>query len=309
MSIPNWIRERPGLIHEYGLHEATSRTVKDLSAYVLRKMEWLDPRGTPIYEKEWDVLILLDGCRVDLMKEVVSEYDFVPDDFQTIRSEASTSSIWMNRNFIDKFKNEMRNTIYITGNPFSEDHIQSDQFQMVDEVWRYGWDDQLGTIPPRHITDRAIAAGRNSQFKRMIVHYMQPHFPSIPDPLNSSLELENFGEDWDSVWKRLGEDQIDYESVWDSYQANLEYVMEEVELLLRNLDADKAVVSSDHGNAFDEWNLYGHPRYYPINILREVPWIEVSGTDNGEYNPDFRQQVIGENSQDVTSRLEHLGYV
>lgn len=33
------------------------------------------PFGTNVYEKDWDVLVLLDTCRVDALAEVSGEYD------------------------------------------------------------------------------------------------------------------------------------------------------------------------------------------------------------------------------------------
>ena len=47
------------------------------------------------------------------------------------------------------------------------------------EVWRDAWDYDRGTVLPRAVTDAAIRAGRNQDLDRLVVHYMQPHFPCI----------------------------------------------------------------------------------------------------------------------------------
>lgn len=66
---------------------------------------------------------------------------------------------------------------------------------------------------------------------------------------------------------------------------NLEYVLESVSVLLRNLDGNCAILSADHANAFGEWGLYGHPINKPAPVLRRVPWVPISVTNTHEYVP------------------------
>lgn len=48
----------------------------------------------------------------------------------------------------------------------------------------------------------------------------------------------------------------------------------EVSELLKNLSDKKVVITSDHGEAFGEWGIYGHPGGVYIKALTEVPWFE-----------------------------------
>lgn len=309
MSKLRWLAKQPSRYQQEGFQNANRKNRQEVTKYFLRKIDLVDPRGIPIYELEWDVLIVLDACRVDLLEEVSSGYNFIPNDVPSRRSVASCSRLWMDRNFSEKYTKEMKKTAHITGNPYSADHLDSGWFYELDEVWKYAWDDDAGTVPCRPITDRAINTTRTRSAKRTIVHYLQPHFPSIPDPLDSGINIETFGEGWDSVWDRLQQGEIDKQTVWESYKENLKYVLDDVEILLNNIDADKIVITADHANAFGEWDQYGHPPHTPISILREVPWVETSGVDTNQYDPsvESRDKQVGEDA--VEERLEDLGYL
>jgi hypothetical protein len=43
---------------------------------VLCRTSPLFESGINIYEKDWDLLVVLDTCQVDAMKEVIGEYYF-----------------------------------------------------------------------------------------------------------------------------------------------------------------------------------------------------------------------------------------
>ncbi|ELY81155.1 hypothetical protein C487_03918 [Natrinema pallidum DSM 3751] len=137
---------------------------------------------------------------------------------------------------------------------------------------------------------------------------MQPHFPSIPDPIGSGIDIETFGE-WESVWDDLESGEIATERVWKSYRKNLEYVLEDVELLLENVNAENTVISADHGNAFGELGFYGHPPHNPLPCLRRVPWVETYASDENSYEPNKERQTVDVSESDVESRLEDLGYL
>lgn len=270
----------------------------------------LEPIGDPIYELDWDVLIILDACRGDLMRELLTstEYSYV----RTRDSSTSVASMtpdWMERNFVPRYASEMEDTVYVCGNPFSEQKLDADWFRELIEVWRYGWDDGTGTQPPRPVTDEAIRQGRAMDDGRLIVHYMQPHSPFLTDsPMEEGKSLDSWPVTPDGdVWTQLSYGELDANEVWTNYRENLELVMDELTLLLENLDADHAVVSSDHGNAIGEYGIYGHPGSMPFPFLREVPWIEVETTDSGTYCPDSRPDAVTDT--DTRSRLESLGYV
>jgi len=309
MGKTRWIAKQPSRYRKEGFWSANQKNKQEITNYLLRKMDSVDPRGIPVYKSEWDVLIVLDACRVDLLEEVSSDYSFIPNNVQSRRSVASCSRLWMDRNFSEKYSKEMAETVHVTGNPYSENHLDEDWFCQLGEVWKYAWDENLGTVPCRPVTDRAIDIIRRHSTKRAIIHYLQPHFPSIPDPLGSGINIETFGEGWDSVWDRLQQGEIDEQRVWESYKENLKYVLDDVELLLNNVEADKIVITADHANAFGEWDQYGHPPHTPISILREVPWVEVSGVDTNQYEPSVKSSDESVSEDTVEERLNDLGYL
>lgn len=267
--------------------------------------------GTPIFESEWDVLIVLDACRADLMAEVVPDYDFLDDG--TTDSVASCSPEWMEKNFTDAYADAIARTAYVTGNPYSQTNVDTDAFFLVDEVWRDGWDDEFATILPDVLTDRAIRVARDHRPNRLIVHYMQPHHPFVPNPLgdgaNTELGGNAFGEK-NSVWNLLRRGEVSHETVWEAYRANLEYVLDSVALFLENVEAERVIITSDHGNAMGEHHMYGHPIYAPVEALKRVPWCVTTATDTGEYDPESMESPEQDgNEATVEEKLQALGYL
>ncbi|SDQ41263.1 hypothetical protein SAMN05216278_1422 [Halopelagius longus] len=311
MTVDAWVNKTARDVRNLGLWRGLHRGVQEACVGAMRRLGYED-RGEYIWERDWDVLVLLDACRPDTLSAVCSEYEFVPSDVPTFYSKASSSRIWMEKNFSEEFAAEMSATRYVCGNPYSGKHLDSRDFGQLDEVWRYGWDEEQGGMPARPITDRAVETRRRNPTDRLIVHYMQPHFPSFPDPLGSQLKLETFddSEEWDSVWDRLEGGQISTERVRRSYRENLRYVLDDVEVLLRSIDADRVVISADHANAFGEWGQFGHPYNSPIAAIRRVPWVTVSASDSGEYEPTTEYEAPSEETTtDVDERLSNLGYL
>lgn len=263
--------------------------------------------GTSVFEREWDILIILDACRPDLLEEVSGQYDFLPSEMPTMYSVGSRSDTWMQKNFAEKYRDELARTAYVTGNPYSDSFCSEREFALLDEVWSYAWDEDVGSVPAEDITDRAIATGRNHDFGRLLIHYMQPHFPSFPQPLAEGIDLERFGTEWSSVWDQLEDGTLSRQEVWSSYKKNLEYVLDNVGILLRNLDGDIVILSADHGNAIGEWGMYGHPINKPAPVLRRVPWVQVSSTDTQEYTTNV-ENMNGSLNTRIEARLNDLGY-
>lgn len=264
-----------------------------------------DAIGTEVYEENWDLLVVLDGCRADVLQTVVDEYSFLNSE-NTAYSKGSSSREWIATNFRETYRSERERTAYVTGNPFSDEYLSEGDFAVLDEVWRYEWDDDVGTIPPESLTDRAIHWGRETDADRLIVHYMQPHFPSIPDPeLGSEVDPET--NVWiDSVWDKLENGSVSKSRVWEAYRDNLRHVLDSVDVLLENVDADDVVITADHGNGFGEAGIYGHPRLRTHRVLREVPWVTTTATDQRTREPMVE---VGDSSEeDVKERLADLGY-
>jgi hypothetical protein len=263
--------------------------------------------GRHVFEHDWDLLIVLDACRYDLFETVAPDYEFAGD-VVPVRSVGSTSREWLQKTFAPDHHAAAANTTYVTANPFSDSTLDGTDLGGLEEVWRDDWDEGLGTVPADPVTDRAITRWRAGDADRMIVHYMQPHFPSVPEPsFGSGIELDAVGDHWDSVWHRLRKGDISVDAVRRAYRANLEYALDSVGTLLSSVDADRVVLTADHGNAFGSWGVYGHPPA-AIPAVRTVPWCETTARDRGEYDPS-PAKADRDLDDDVASKLHDLGYV
>lgn len=303
MTFAEWKDDTVQRVREDGINGITE-SVYELYVGGWRRLGLLYNYGTPIYEKDWDVLVVMDACRADLMDEVVDDYQWI-ETSGSVYSLASTSPEWMEKNFVASYSEEMAKTAYVNGNPWSQEILAPNDFSLLDEVWKYSWDDDLKTILPEALTDRAIRVHREKRPDRMIVHYMQPHHPYVRDPLSDGLHLEYLGQEHNSVWRMLREGDVTFEDHWSRYRDNLRYVLDHIAVLRRNIDAETVVLTADHGNLFGEFGLYGHIRYVPVPALKKVPWALTSAEDTGEYEPTLEPEDA---SPDVKRRLEDLGY-
>lgn len=290
------------------------------------------PVGTNIYDREWDVLIVLDACRVDALREVANEYEFVSH-VDTITSLGSGSHEWMARTFTHEYAREIDDTTYTTPNGFAEvlfidgEHpprhpapigsvrenaVQAGDFGMLDVTWEFSPDDELEITPPRFMTDRAIHIGREYSPERLIVHYYQPHLPHIANAVTPGRKLTDVER---NPWESHNTGVSTREEIWSNYLDNLRLVLEEVELLLNNIDAERVAITADHGDLIGEWGLHGHPESFPHPKLRCVPWVETSATDSQTHTPKVEHtESIGmddnyeTSSEDIEERLSALGY-
>lgn len=147
------------------------------------------PIGTNIFEHDWDAIIVLDGARVDAMREVAPEYEIIQT-VDSIWSVGSNSQEWYLQTFDDRYADSISETALISSNPnaravlekrdmeprdttpflFTDwNTVDVDYFDYVeftrdhdrpfDDISDRG--ETVGTIQgPSYITDRAIAAGR-----------------------------------------------------------------------------------------------------------------------------------------------------
>lgn len=283
---------------------------------------WED--GDPVFDREWDVLVVVDACRYDLMAEVVDEDDerehprwpWLTQPSQ-IRSLGSSSEEWMQRNFTGEFSEQMSETAHVTANVFSNWMLDGDDWLVLDEVWRDQWDDDIGTTPARPVIDRSIATWRDRAPEQMIVHLMQPHYPFIggggglgegrAKPLDKAVKEWGAFTPKKTIWNQLRDDEVEYEDVWEAYKRNLEYVLDELQTLVTSIDA-QVVLTADHGNGLGEFGVYGHPTGLATRELRAVPMVEVTATDTGGYEPEADRSTADVNKDTVNERLRALGY-
>ena len=255
--------------------------------------------GTPIWESDWDICLVLDACRWDLVPEV--DRDYLTDD--RAYSVASSSGEWIPKTLHGRDNSDVA---YVTANPYSKMLLDETDFFSLDEVWEYGFDDDVRTIPADVVTDQAIRAWEQGP-EKMVVHYMQPHHPFVPKPMDEGLPRQDFdSQPWDNVWHKLRKGEVDRDEVWEGYVANLDYVLDHVETLLENTSGE-VLITADHGNLLGEWGMYSHPDWVPLPSLKRVPWIKTQAQNTGDYEPEDHSIRSGE-STDRSDQLEALGY-
>lgn len=292
--------------------------------------------GTNVFTRDWDLLIILDTCRVDAIKAVASEYEFITD-IDSIRSVGGRSPEWIAKTFIHRYRDEIQETGYLSANVFPERILRDKhqetasirdeqltykflaaiptvdvnalghfeylyQYEPVGESGPLGHED--GGTPPRYVTDRGIAVGRSKNLDRLILHYLQPHPPYVANALKEDRELHRHEHDW---WGYLGETG-DYETIWETYLDELRYVLDDVEVLLENIDAETVAITADHGEAFGEYWEFGHKTGSLHPKVRTVPWIETTATDGKTYIPSFDPPTESTSNNGLEDQLEALGY-
>lgn len=292
--------------------------------------------GTNVFTREWDVLILLDTCRVDALRAVADEYEFISS-VDKIRSVGGRSPEWIAKTFVKEHEESIRETAYLTTNVFTEPILDTkspeagsladksltyDLLKRIPTVdvnslgkceylFKYEPIDEPGSLghtkggtPPRYVTDRGINVARNRNFDRLILHYLQPHPPYMARALEEDRALQRHERDW---WGYLG-DTGDRGTVWETYLDELRFVLDEVELLLENIDAERVVISADHGEAFGEYWEFGHKNGSMHPKVRNVPWVETSATDTGSYESEFEPPRTNDSKSNLSEQLEALGY-
>lgn len=309
-SIRNWISESVSAVRSEGAQGLDSAWRPPYYKFLHQIDRFRDP-GVSVYDLDWDLLIILDACRYDLFCEVADDYEFVSN-VGRIRSLDSMTPAWMERTFVDDRSREMADTYYLCANPFSQEKLDENDFEELDELWKYAWDDEVNTVTPEMVTNRCINIFREESPDQVLAHYVQPHWPFVPamDLSNESgLRPNEFGGyNKDEVWERLRRGEVSGDEVWAGYRDNLTYALNSVETLLENVDAGRVVITSDHGNAFGEYGVYGHPMHMPLSCLRTVPHVVTSAEDKQTRHPD--PVLNSEESEDTNleQQLSALGY-
>jgi len=297
--------------------------------------------GTHILERDWDLCIILDTCRVDALREVAEEYDFI-EDVNWVLSVGGSSPEWMVHTFDTQWRETLQNTAYLTSNAWTEkvledrlqptdrysnfqilkvlrrfgswEFVHPDELGRLEKIWRYIPEDERttekhdpaglmqGGAPPRYVTERAISVGREFEFDRILLHYMQPHAPYMANVIDEGRDPYEYEK---NPFDYLQESD-QWSEVWDAYLDELRYVLDDVAILLRNIDAETVVISADHGEALGEYGIYNHHTGSLHPWIRRVPWMVTSSTDTESYSPQIEPQERDGTS--VDNNLKALGY-
>ncbi len=286
-----------------------------VNARASRLREFGDGAGVDVIAADWDNLILLDACRYDLFERRST----LDGELSAVRSKGSDSWEFMAANFDGR---TLHDTVYVTANPHVYE-LEDDTFHAVVDLLESHWDEKTGTVLPEDVVEQTLVAADRYPEKRLIVHFMQPHFPFLgptgrefPQQAIDAHLPEGERSEVQNPWLGLlASGEVDLESVMAAYRENFDLVIPHVAELLGALEG-KSVVSADHGNLVGErgfpipLRMYGHPRGLRHEGLLTVPWLEVESTD--------RRRIVAEPPLDigtgadeglVEERLRALGYV
>lgn len=270
--------------------------------------------GVDIFAEDWDNLVILDACRYDMFEQ----QNTISGTLESRRSRGASTTEFLKANFSDR---NLEDTVYVTANPQlyrNESEIRP-QLHAVENVWQDdGWDTENKTVLPETVTRYAQDAADRFPNKRLIVHYIQPHYPFIgSETMFDKGHLDDPNETGDNVWTQLitGEIDMSREQIWNLYIDNLDRALPAVSELAEHLQG-RTVITADHGNMVGERAFpfpireWGHPRGIYTEELVKVPWLVIEGAERRKIEAEQPQQS---NEGDVDSnvvadRLEHLGY-
>lgn len=278
--------------------------------------------GVDVMAEDWDNLIILDACRYDLFS---AQQQACSGTLKRRQSRGSHTVEFLMGNFSGR---ELMDTVYVTASP--QLHRWNGRidasFHDVINVWQHDWDDTHSTVLPRTMTEYGRRVAAQYPNKRLIVHYMQPHYPFIENPdINVGQRLDETEETEETdIWERLrnGDASVPESEIWEAYRNNLDRTLPIVQELITGLTG-RSVITSDHGNMFGERSTpipiaeWGHPPGTYTKELVTVPWQIVSASERrdiraeqprsqpSQFTPNTDQQPTDDLT---TDRLQALGY-
>ena len=275
-------------------------------------MRGYNTHGVDIFDEDWDNLIILDACRFDMFEEL----NTIDGDLMSVSSRGASTPEFLFANFHNR---ELLDTVYITANPKLHENRSriNTELHFVENVWETEWNDEEETVLPEAMTEAGIRASDRFDDKRLIIHYLQPHYPFLGDGPDLFDKEQAFRRpDEPGSWFQVMSGQLDVsaEDVWKQYKQTLSIALPHVERLVDSLHG-KTVVTADHGNMVGERSSpipikeWGHPHGIYTPELVNVPWL-VNETDDrrsiSESPPITQESDV--NQDVVQKRLESLGY-
>ena len=269
--------------------------------------------GVQVFDCDWDNMIILDACRYDMFERRNS----IDGRLESRISAGSSTVEFLHANVKGR---DLSDTVYVTANPQlyrNQDDINP-RFHDVIQVWQdSGWDEEERTVLPETTTKYAREAAEKYPDKRLLIHYIQPHYPFISaDTDFDKQNLHDTTNDNPDFWYEILTDKlsIDIGSLWNAYDQNLDRALDSVSDLLNDLPG-KTVVTADHGNMLGERAFpipvreWGHPNSVYTDELVKVPWLTV---ENGDRKTITADEPVSDSEQVndavVEERLKNLGY-
>ncbi|WP_458206770.1 hypothetical protein [Haladaptatus sp. NG-SE-30] len=261
--------------------------------------------GIDVFGEDWDNLVILDACRYDTFAARAGRLD------GTLESRISRGSMtreWVRANFTGR---ELHDVVYVTANGnyvHIRDDIESELHAHIG-VWQdeYREGEENTIARPETLTEAALDAAEKYPDKRLLIHYVQPHYPFIGplgrEHFDATDELHEIGEKYG----------LQNGLVRRAYEENLDLVLDEVETLLTELQG-KTVISADHGELLGERmfptpiRTYGHPDGVYMDELVKVPWFVTQNGERKTIRSEPPEEVEEYEDSAVEQQLRDLGY-
>ena len=259
-------------------------------------------------DTDWDVLIVLDACRVDYFKAHCGEC-------KTVKSVGARTLEWVRANA--KMLNR-KPTVIFNGNPVlhRENKHQKLRLSMVN-VWERHWgfftEQNVACCHPMSVNAvilEKLAAGA-LKGKRIVAWYLQPHTPYIGDPpLRMDWQPSRFsrlaakhGVGMMRPHKVLKKGKITWAEVQAGYAGNLRVAWDAARYLVAKVSG-KVIITSDHSELIGEDDRFGHQPGWGKKFpqLYEVPWLELEGGKLAEVERAKTPDEV------MHARLGDLGY-
>lgn len=266
----------------------------------------VDGKLVDILKQDWRIFIVLDACRYDVFEKLYEKTLKKKGELKKAKTFSTGTKDWIDANIKGKDCGDIVyvDPIIILFNKW----LPNNNFFKVDEVWKYGWDYNYGTILPEQITKSALKQMKNHPDKRFIIHYHQPHPPfldpefrkirkTIVTPKSvlkiANNEEKNTTHTWphfiqgqmrrflgaERAWRWLIKMNIEPHGMGQIYKhfgmnGIIDAYKENMILVMESVNNilltvdDKIVITSDHSFNYDR-STDGLKRKY-------VPWLEVN---------------------------------
>lgn len=252
-------------------------------------------------DEEWDVAVVLDACRWDVLQQVTSW------PVEAAYSPGSATPQWL---AIAEETRILEDTYIASAN------VQYDARSLgeaeLHKLWETDWNARLGTVLPGPVLSKAdslLGAGK----RPVVAHLLPPHAPYVAKVDDTWLPA--FPET--DIWRRaptesqeeklspqvaMASGHIDLTRARQAYRASVESTFEVVSSYIsRWADDDLTVIlTADHGETFGglrELGLCGHPNRCHIDPLVKVPYER------------FKQAPpVDTGAETVEEKLAALGY-
>jgi len=277
-------------------------------------------KGTPIFDLDWDICVILDACRFDFYQSIMSEEE-LSGELEKRLSPAASTPEWLD---VELSQYTYPDTVYVTGNPQYYNHRDDvwPTFHEAIEVWREGWNEATQTVHPSTMVDALSSAAEEYSNKRLLAHFVQPHVPFIGEigrekfPINTSDSATNEWNAARNFWPsiRRGERDHSRSDLQQAYRENIELTIDTVLPALKRIEG-KTIITSDHGQLLGERispipiREYGHPAGLYVPELVETPLHTLPYEQRREIIEGSLESAGDKDADDaVEKRLNALGY-